>query len=49
MMHDYMAIKGNSSSALEKQKRRDFLKMAAVNTVRVLVLAIIVLITTKQA
>lgn len=47
MLHDYMAIKGNSSSALEKQKRRDFLKMAAVNTVRVLVLAIIVLITTK--
>lgn len=47
MMHDYMAITGNSSSAQEKQKRRDFIKMAAVNTVRVLVLAIIILLTTK--
>lgn len=47
MIHDYMAIKGNSSSALEKQKRRDFIKMVAANSVRVLVLAIIVLITTK--
>ncbi|BBW91841.1 hypothetical protein PS1M3_19280 [Pseudoalteromonas sp. PS1M3] len=46
-MHDYMAIKGNSSSAQQKQKRRDFLKMAAVNSVRVLVVAIIVLLTTK--
>ncbi|WP_158000852.1 hypothetical protein [Pseudoalteromonas sp. TB41] len=47
MLHDYMAIKGNSSSAIAKQQRKEFLKMAAVNTVRVLVLAIIVLITTK--
>lgn len=47
MIHDYMAIKGNSSSALEKQKRRDFIKMVVANSVRVLVLAIIVLITTK--
>ena len=47
IMHDYMAIKGNSSSAIAKQQRKEFLKMAAVNTVRVLVLAIIVLITTK--
>lgn len=47
MMHDYMAIKGNSSSAIDKQKRRDFLKMATVNTVRVLVLATIIFLTTK--
>lgn len=47
MMHDYMAIKGNSSSALEKQKRRDFIKMVAINSARVLVVSIIVLITTK--
>jgi len=47
MMHDYMAITGNSSSALEKQKRRDFIKMVAVNTVRVLVLAAIIFLTTK--
>jgi len=46
-MHDYMAIKGNSSSAIAKQQRRDFLKMVAVNGVRVLVVAIIVLLTTK--
>lgn len=47
MLHDYMAIKGNSSSAIAKRQRKEFLKMAAVNTARVLVLAIIVLITTK--
>tara|TARA_B100000446_G_C10466813_1_gene310954 strand:+ start:354 stop:497 length:144 start_codon:yes stop_codon:yes gene_type:complete len=47
MIHDYMAIKGNSSSATAKQQRKEFLKMAAVNTVRVLVLAIIILLTTK--
>lgn len=46
-MHDYMAIKGNSSSAIAKQQRREFLKMAAVNTVRVLVLAAIIFLTTK--
>lgn len=46
-MHDYMAIKGNSSSAIAKRQRKEFLKMAAVNTVRVLVLAAIIFLTTK--
>jgi len=47
MMHDYMAIKGNSSSALEKQKRRDFLKMVATEVLKVAVVAIVILLTVK--
>jgi|GEM_PF-1309816 hypothetical protein len=47
MMHDYMAIRGNSTRACKARKRKEFFKMAAVNTARILVLAIIVLITTK--
>lgn len=47
MMHDYMAIKGNSSSALEKQKRRDFLKMVTTSVLRILLVATVILLTVK--
>lgn len=47
MIHDYMAIKGNSSSALEKQKRRDFLKMVTTSVLRILLVATVILLTVK--
>lgn len=47
MMHDYMAIKGNSSSALEKQKRRDFLKMVATEALKIAVVVTVILLTVK--
>ncbi|ASM53647.1 hypothetical protein PNIG_a1497 [Pseudoalteromonas nigrifaciens] len=47
MMHDYMAITGNSSSALEKQKRRDFLKMVTTSVLRILLVATVILLTVK--
>lgn len=47
MMHDYMAIKGNSSSALEKQKRKEFLKLVTTSVLRILVVATVILLTVK--
>lgn len=47
MLHDYMAIKGNSSSALEKQKRKEFLKLVTTSVLRILVVATVILLTVK--
>ncbi len=46
MMHDYMAIKGNSTRACKKQKFQEFLKMVAVIGVIVLMIAAAAMLTT---
>jgi len=47
MMHDYMALIGNSSRACDARKKKDFLKMAIVNGARVVAVAVVVILTTK--
>ncbi|WPJ21812.1 hypothetical protein [Pseudoalteromonas phage vB_Pun_Y3] len=47
MIHDYMAIKGNSSSAEIKTRRKEFLKLATIYTIRVCIVAILIFLTTK--
>jgi len=47
MMHDYMALIGNSSRACDARKKKHFLRMVIVNSARVVAVAAVVILTTK--
>ncbi|MEL7579042.1 MULTISPECIES: hypothetical protein [Pseudoalteromonas] len=47
MMHDYMAIRGNSTRACKARKRKEFFKLTAVIGAIVILVATVVWLTTK--